>query len=403
MVEGDIFPKNICTKCESALFEAFIFKQKSAKSHKLLKKILHTIDDESYLMESQPERKSQSTQTQPDDEEEEEEINDTEPTEEAHDNIVIQEYKIELGCTETTEIEMIEDNDENWPSDLESNAENRDIDAIDESVDVIEDYEFVEEDGMSSSQSNEILPKSAIDCEHCGQKVSGSRRQQQSHAKQHAKILPYILNSMDFFRCNRCQMVFMLIDNFIAHLNNDNRCEQLVHSSDDACTDYQYLNHDLPIRLLSASKNSDESIISCGQCYLDFEDLAMYRTHIEEAHSTDSDCNPEYLRANSAHLCGNCNLSFKTLHDAIQHVYFHQSAFECLQDECTKIFNSFAGLCNHFSSDHPETLVECSHCSYMAADKEELKMHQRKTCPARNLKCDFCGKKMKLISQVLSL
>lgn len=359
----------------------------------MLKKILHTVDDESYHIESRPEQKSQSTQTQTDDEE----TNDMLPAEEVHDRLEIQEYKIELGCTQTTEIEMIEDNDENWPSDFESNAENRDI----ESVDVIEDFEFVEEDELSSSPSNEIYPKCVIDCEHCGQKVL--RRMQQTHAKQHAKILPHILNSMDFFRCNRCQMVFLLADSFIEHLNADNRCEELVHSSDDTCTDYQYLNHDLPIRLLSALKNFDENIISCGQCYLDFVDLAMYRTHIEETHSSNFDCNPDYLRANSAHLCGSCNISFKTLHDAIQHVYFHQSAFECLHEECTKTFNSFAGLCNHFSIDHPDALVECSHCSYMATDKQDLKMHQRNVCPARNLECDFCGNKMKLISQLLHI
>lgn len=345
----------------------------------MLKKILHTVDDEAYQIESRPEQKSQSTQTQSDDEE----INDTVYTEE------IQEYKIELGCTETAEVEMIDEHDESWPSDFESNAENQEIDAIDESVDVIDDYEFVEEDEMSSSQSNELYPKSVVDCEHCGQKLP--RRQQQSHAKQHAKLLPYILNATDFFRCNRCQMVFLLVDNFIEHLNDANRCMELLVSNDDPCTNYQYLNHDLPIRLLSASKNFHENIISCGQCYLDFVDLTMYRLHVEENHSSDFDCNPEYLRASSAHLCGNCNISLKTIYDAIQHVYFHQSTFECFQEECTQNFNSFAGLYSHFANDHPNTITECSHCLYTATDKDDLKMHQRNSCPARNLECDHCG------------
>lgn len=146
----------------------------------MLKKILHTVDDESHHIESRPEQKSQSTQTQT--QSDDEEIIDTMPAEEVHDRIEIEEYKIELGHTETTEIEMIEENDENWPSDYESNAENREI----ESVDVIEDFEFVEEDELSSSPSNEILPKCVIDCEHCGQKVL--RRMQQTHAKQHVKV-----------------------------------------------------------------------------------------------------------------------------------------------------------------------------------------------------------------------
>lgn len=389
-VEGDIFPKNICTKCESTLFEAFIFKQKSVKSHKLLKKILHVTDDDvSHLIESQLELKSQSTQTQLDDEE----IDHIALPEEI-DHKIVQEYKIEVGCPEectevesaeieSAEVEMIEVNDENWQSDFEENRNN--VDAIHE----IEEFEFVE----SLVEDDEIYPKSVIDCQHCSQKVP--RRQQQSHAKLHTKMLPQILNSVDFYRCNRCQMVFLLIDSFIEHLNNDNACEELLHKSDDVCIDYQYLNNDLPIRLLSASKNFDENIVSCGQCYLDFEDLAMYRSHIQETHSTDFECNPEYLRANSVHLCGNCNISFKTLHDAIHHIYFHQPTFECLQEECTQVFNSFAGLCSHFSSEHPDSLFECSHCSYLATDKEDLKIHQRNACTARNLKCDFCGNKYK--------
>lgn len=392
IVENDIFPKNICTKCESALFEAFIFKQKSAKSHRLLKKILN-IDDGCQNLDAEPLtalRMSQFTQTQSYHEETETLLPD-----ETHEDLEVQEYKIELGCTENEENEEAEtieeeEENENWPLDFESNVENRDI-AIDESVDEIEDFEYVESiDDEMSSQSNGMSTKTVIDCEHCAQKIP--KRQQQSHAKQHSKLFPYILNSMDFFRCNRCQMVFLLIDSLFEHLNDDNGCMELQHNNDDAYIDYQYLNNDLSIRLLSASKNFDDNTFSCGQCNLDFEDLTMFRLHIEENHSSDFDCNPEILRANSGHLCGSCNITFKTLHDAIHHIYFHQSAFECFHEECTQIFTSFAGLNSHFTSDHPDSSVECSHCSYLATNKEDLKMHQRKTCTARNLKCDFCGK-----------
>lgn len=392
IVEDDIFPKNICTKCESALFEAFIFKQKSAKSHRLLKKILN-IDDECHQHQhsepSMTQQKSQFTQTQP----HREESNTLSPE--------TNEYRIELGYAKNEETETIEeeddDVDENWQLDSESNV------AIEESIDVIDDFEFIveaeadadvkakaetEEDEMSS-QSNEISTKSVIDCEYCGQKLA--KRQQPNHSKQHSKIIPFILNSMDFFRCNRCQMVFLSIDSLFEHLTEDNGvCEELLHHNDDVFTDYQYLHHDSSFRLLSASKGFDENTFSCGQCYL-VDDLAMFPWHIKEIHSSEQS-NTEQLRVNSTHLCGNCNISFKTLYDAIQHIYFHQSAFECFYKECTQTFNSFAGLYNHFTIDHPESSVECPYCSYLATNKEDLKMHQRKTCTARNLKCDVCGK-----------
>lgn len=333
---------------------------------------------------------------------------DTPPQHEESDTLLpetceIDEYKIELGCTEVTqndETETIgEEGDvENWEMDYDSNVDIRDnviherielIELVERIAEEDEDYEEEEEEEDMSSQSNEIQTKRVIDCETCGQKVS--KHQQSSHLKQHAKIFPFILNTMDFFRCNRCQMVFLSIDSLFEHLNDDNGCEEIAHINDEVCTDYQYLNHDSPIRLLTASKNIDDNIFSCGQCILDFDDLALFQSHIEENHLSNFDCTPEYLRVNSAHLCGNCHISFKTLYDAIHHIYFHQSAFECFRDGCTHIFNSFAGLYSHFTSDHPEFTAECPHCSYVATSREDLKMHQRKACKARNIKCDFCG------------
>lgn len=364
-----------------------------------MQKILNAIDDTDYEYEnsgSDPlmiERKSRSTQTQSCTEENRENNSTLLPLTNEKRNI--KEYKIEFESAEILAADVFEEHlDENWQLVCEARVQSKD-NSIDESVDAIDDFEFVEslpqEDEMSS-QSNEISSKIVIGCEQCGEVIK--KRQLQNHLKQHSKILPYILNSTDFFRCNRCQMVFLSIDRLSEHLNDDNGCVELLLDKDDLCTDYQYLNNDLPIRLLSATRNFDENTFSCGQCILDFNDLAMFRSHIEENHSTDYDCSPEYLRADSAHLCGNCSNSFKTLRDTIQHMYYsHQSIFKCLHDDCTQSFGSFIGLYAHFTKEHPELVIECSHCRmYVATDNEDLKMHQRETCMARNFKCEICGK-----------
>lgn len=386
-----MFPKNLCTKCESALFEAFIFKQRSAKSHSLLKKILNVFDDDGQHHssgENDPlvaQRKSQCTQTQP--------LN-----EEIEWN---QEYKLEVEHMESVEVNALteaepaeENDDENWHLVCDSNDtedddadEDRDI-SIEEETDDFQASENITQDDKMPMEAMKISVIDVIECEYCCQAVT--KRQQLSHAKQHSKILPYILNSVDFFRCNRCQMIFLSFDNFAEHLNDTNGCYEALQSKDDLCTDYQYLNNDLPIRLLSASKNMEENTFSCGQCALDFDDLALYRSHIDDNHFSDFECNPD--RADSSHSCGNCRNSFKTLRETAHHIYFHQTEFRCLQAECTHVFNSFADLYSHFMNEHPESTHECPYCSYIASDKNDLKMHKSKMCIARNLQCAHCGK-----------
>lgn len=383
------------------MFEAFMFKQKSVKSHNLLRKILKSSSNDKNKEELEPltaDRKSQSTQTRNSHENVDDLVKVTKKNQEigeqyAQDEAIEAEIAEELG--EAAEEEG--DVNEIWQFVYENEES-----AVDETPEEIEPIELDIQDEMSSQSNdvieNTILDKSKINCEHCGEDIP--RRQMSGHLKQHTKILPVLLSSAEFFRCGRCFMTFPFIDNLFEHFNESEICEPSVNlTKDDICTDYQFLANEPPVRLFSTSKNDDINTYSCSLCVLDFEDLFLLQSHFEDAHLSSANCNPEYLRADLNHSCGICGSTFKTLHDALQHVYFHQAEYSCLYANCGMFFDSFSALYGHFTRDHPETQLECSHCTYLAKNSDDLKAHQRNLCSARNFKCDYCGKNLIRINE----
>lgn len=399
VTENDSFPQNICTKCETTMFDAFMFKQKSVKSHHLLQKILkisHEEGDKAGIEPITTERKSQATQTQT--------SHDAVQTEIDTESMVTEEInKIELQFTEEEEEEDEENADDVW----QFIYDNEEISATDENDRETEQIEIISEapDEVSSQSTeptqNTVAAKSNIDCEHCGEVIP--LRQWQGHVNKHTKLKPYLLNSTEFFRCSRCFSTFPFIDNLFEHMNAEEGCEPSASAElakTDACTDYQFLANDTPIRLYSASKNDDSNTYSCSLCLLDFEDMVLFQTHFGVVHLSNADCNAEYLRADLVHSCGICGDSFNTLHDALHHVYFHQSIFSCVYEDCEQFFGSFSTLYIHFTNQHTESKAKCSHCNYSAKDTDDLKAHQRSSCTARNLKCDLCGGHLYLILNI---
>lgn len=399
IVENDVFPQNICTKCETALFEAFLFKQKSAKSHKLLRQILNIQDDDGDKSENEPQlsttqRKTRSTQTSVT---EHCSISKSENKSNHHNS------KVDVNKTQDNENESnvldderIDDKVENvWFVENvtdEKKSEQQEV-QIDQQLNDIDDLEIVFEspDEMSSQPSDNAH---TVSCEHCNEYVK--QRQLQTHLKQHTKVLPYILSAVEFFRCQRCHVIFPFIDNLFEHINNEQICEPPIRLlKDDICTDYQYLANDQPFRLYSASRDPESNTIACSQCVMNFDDLLVFQMHFEEEHLTNSDFNPDYLRSELSHSCGVCGNTFKTLQDALHHVYFHQADLPCLHYSCTQFFDSFSKLFSHFIK-HPmqnltENEIQCSYCFHVATNREDLKQHQRSSCAARNFICDICG------------
>lgn len=407
IAENDKFPQNVCTKCESAMFEAFKFKQKSIKSHNLLRKVLNISQEE--IQPFSIERKSQSTQTAA--------PNDEEPVTEVKNEININHFEYELdndaGEEEDEELDdlgLLEE-EENERVELDEPVEQEE-DEIEESdglefifvdseqYNVKNDEDSVVETNSKTNEDSHIdgetpdepkpNPIKTTACEYCGEKKG--LRDLQMHLKKHTRILPYLLDSIEFFRCGRCLMTFPFFENLVEHMNSDKLCEFSVELiNEDACTDYQYLVID-PIRLYSTSKNADTNLFSCSLCLFDFEDLNLFRKHFKDTHLKNSVCNPEYLRTELTHACGICGDPFRTLQDALHHVYFHQSKYPCFFNDCQQSFTSFSSLYIHFTRDHPDFVqAECPNCTYIAKNKEDLIQHQRNLCSARNFKCKFCG------------
>lgn len=214
-----------------------------------------------------------------------------------------------------------------------------------------------------------------------------------SHQKQHAKIMPALLGSMDFFRCSKCLTAFPFIESLLEHVDADEGCQQSLElNRADTCTDYQYLANDPMIRLFSTCKNTDSNTFSCSLCILDFEDLLAFQTHFDEEHLSNSDCLPEYFYTELAHTCGICESVFKNLKDCLHHIYFHQAEYTCMENDCDHVASTFSLLYFHMIRGHTNTnTFECTHCTYDAKNNADLKEHQRSKCPARNVKCDICG------------
>lgn len=367
-----------------ALIDAFMFKQKSLKSHNLLKKVLKVsnedkIHEDSLLDSLETERQSQSIQTS------DIEIMDIKSDVEVDDN------------RENVDNEEIEndhsDDDENTNNDWQWVYVSENDDNVIEQHIKLKPCENLETGNETPDISSTVAVKliDMIDCEKCGEQIL--QNQQKLHQKDHDKILPYLLMSMEYFRCSRCLMTFPYIENLFEHFGTKVPCEQLYPlNTEESCIDYQYLSTDPPIRLLSTSKNVDSNTFPCNLCNLNFLDLFQLYSHFQEEHVPCLDDNPEILCSELIHTCGVCENSFKNLQDCLQHVYFHQAEYICSQDKCEHVTNSFSTLYSHLTLEHSKDEYECIHCSHVANTMEGLKEHQRSTCSARTKKCNVCGR-----------
>lgn len=366
------------------MFDAFLFKQKSSKSHKLLSKILQPLAAAERNASVGPmlaESHSQSTQTEITNEEESLlEIND--------DKMDIRIIKPMLSD------EFIDENEDD--GDEDPNESWQLIYLTNEDAAIEPDLSQCEETDIDSDIQNDPLMESEkpdtelSECSHCCEPISQS--QMQAHLKLHGKIFQYLMTSSEFFRCSRCLNIYPDMDGLLRHVNAETVCERSAELDKDDCTDYQYLASDPPIRLFTTFKDDDSPLFSCNLCDLDFEEVQTYFAHFEEDHLPTIETNSEYMRSELMHSCGICDVSFSNLQDTLHHVYFHQSGYPCPYGECDQLSDSFAALYNHFSDGHKENKTECIHCNFVAKNSHELRQHQRVSCEGRQFKCDLCGR-----------
>lgn len=248
----------------------------------------------------------------------------------------------------------------------------------------------------SNEEANEIIigePLISIvrDCTFCDETFD-NYDDMKLHSSQHDKLLPYLLASVDFYRCSRCLFVFSNIDDLAEHYKSEN-CK-----SPEEIDRVEYLDEsdgNLPaIRLFSCSKNPNNNLYVCDVCQVDFAELIDFRNHFDVFHSNNADQNIGYLLIETPHFCGICKSRspLENLKSALHHVYFHQRDFKCPVDNCMIAFMRFMDLYSHTIDEH--SLIRnynCLHCSFSTKSTDELKVHNQKSCKARNFECNECG------------
>lgn len=351
-------PANLCRKCEVLLIECYIFKEKCQKSYNLLQKILKLADNE----QTNAQKQTQGTQIDDDEIQIYEELLEVE-------NEIKPENNPKMKLT-SPDVEM----QEVKPIKLTAS-----------------DMTFSPNDEPNEIIIDEPLISFIIECEFCDETFD-NYDDMKLHSNQHNELLPYLLASVDFYRCSRCLFVFSKIDDLAEHSKNEN-CK-----SPAEIDRVEYLDEkdgNMPsIRLFSCSKNPNNNLYVCDVCQIEFEELNNFRNHFDLFHSNKAEKNIGYLLIETPHFCGICKNSYplENLKSALHHVYFHQSDFKCPVDNCMTDFMHFMDLYRHTIEEH--SLIRnynCSHCSYSTKSKDELRMHNQKSCEARNFECDKCG------------
>lgn len=346
------------------MIESYIFKEKCRKSYNLLQKILKLANDE------QTDAEKQTQATQNDD-------NETQIDEELIKMENQISFRLEQSSENNPKMNLI------TPVVEMDNGERLKLEASDVIFSLNED-------------TNEIIIEDPLislirECEFCNETFD-NYEDIELHSNQHKELLPYLLASIDFYRCSRCLFVFLNIDDLAEHSNGQN-CK-----SPDEIDRVEYLDEsdgNLPsVRLFSCSKNPNNNLYVCDVCQIEFEELINFRNHFDVFHSNNAEQNIGYLLIEMPHFCGICksNSPFENLKSALHHVYFHQTDFKCPVDNCMIAFTHFMDLYRHTIHEH--SLIrnyDCSHCNYSTKSKDELRMHSQKSCKARNFECNECG------------
>lgn len=371
------------------MIEAFTFKQKSKKSHDLLRSLLRLQVDGS-VQPLSTERRSLHTQTPNTG------IQESQSLSKVTKSIVQIECKNELACEIIEELEEepeeageIEEDVQAWPVIYLENSENNAL--LNDSTEL---------DNVEAQNDNLTDFSDMAACEYCCEQVDPS--QLSVHSKQHNQLLPLLLSSIEYYRCSRCLSIFLCDDDLLVHMEADDLCDLSEElSKEDSCVDYQYLLCDSPIHLISCCKNIDSNTYSCRFCILDFVDFASFKAHFDEDHLIGSDANAEYMRSELIHSCGVCKISFKNLQDTLHHIYFHQVEY-CCPYACEASSITFGSLYTHFIQTHSDSKVNCQYCSYETKDQDDLREHQRTLCAGRRFKCKLCGNFYSFIFQSTS-
>lgn len=188
-------------------------------------------------------------------------------------------------------------------------------------------------------------------CVPCNKRMK-STAQLRQHKKMHDSM-SLIIDSMDFYPCHDCCLIFISKEKLNEHngtVHADKAGKDLTNLSekiDDSCTDYQFLDSDM---------------------------LQM-----------------EY-KENETYSCGECDLPFQTIIELKYHVILHSSKFQCPIDECGCQYDQMSRLSIHVLNKHINSKnLQCLHCSLPFQTYDDLQAHLKNFCKEKKFPCHECG------------
>lgn len=273
-----------------------------------------------------------------------------------------------------------------------------------------------------------FIPRSTVKRDHLICKLckyqSKSSSDLDTHLQKHKRTLPMLLDSVYYFRCGRCNAVFMTVNDLNLHLDGIDSNPCVVSTTHEFCTDYQFLdddddddedrmdsgeslddanNIDSLQRICSGIRIGDQMVL-CNWCQ-EFQGSSAMEIwdHYVEAHfqldasgetAEMSDSRATYCASFSdVHKCGYCDQTFRTLKDSIPHVFFHARSFGCPFPSCSDTYLRFHLLNYHMESKHLEVdKHQCEHCHLEMDSYAQKRRHMRYDCPERNYDCSKCSK-----------
>lgn len=244
--------------------------------------------------------------------------------------------------------------------------------------------------------------KRAKFCSTCNHYLSLGSTSYELHMACHERSMPMLVESVQYYRCGGCLIVFISPEQLETHLNSSEfECGVSAHfraSDSNAQIPKDRDLMDVCQRLYSCTKLNDDLLI-CDWCseYTDAKVNGIL-DHIKETHFEDVnvlDVQSQYFQSLCVpHKCGVCSDSFDTLPETLKHVYLHSTVFQCPYNHCSDSYTKFHLLHQHLERNHMDGSMEygCRHCAALFTNYGEYRTHLRTQCQERTIPCDICGK-----------
>lgn len=239
-------------------------------------------------------------------------------------------------------------------------------------------------------------------CNVCNHFLTVGSTSYEKHMSCHKQSMPMLIESVYYYRCGGCSIVFITPEQLEAHLNScefecaDKKPSKLFNNT-QILKDRDLM--DICQRIYSCTR-LDGNLFICDWC-ADFTDETVIgildhftKTHFEDVTADVTHVQSEHYHSFSVpHKCGVCSHVFNTLQETLKHVYHHSTVFVCPYNQCSDSYAKFYLLHQHLERNHMDDMeFGCTHCTAIFTGYGEFRAHLRTECQERTLPCDMCGK-----------